>query len=126
MSIEATVRNMLTTASGMSVPDQRITLGYRLQDSVLPAITFEVTSQEKVSFDLGYSCEIELRAIAETTSEALDISAELQGAVRVGTWQSLQVTAALWLGTRVEPPSPGEGDESMPAEVICTAQLFYK
>lgn len=126
MSIESTVRNMLTSASGMSVPDQRITLGYRLQDSVLPAITFEVTAVEKVAFDSVKSCEVELRAIAETTEAALDIASELEGAVRTGTWLSIQITAALWLNARVEPPSPGEGDESLPAEVICTAQLFYK
>ena len=77
----------------MSVPDQRITLGYRLQDSVLPAITFEVTAVEKVAFDSVKSCEVELRAIAETTEAALDIASELEGAVRTGTWLSIQINS---------------------------------
>ena len=43
MSLESSVRDMLVAGTTISlVPDARITLGFRLQDSVLPAITYEV------------------------------------------------------------------------------------
>ena len=47
MSLESAARAMLTAGSTINlVPDARITHGYRLQDTALPAITFELQQTE--------------------------------------------------------------------------------
>ena len=80
MSLESSVRDMLVAGATISlVPDARITLGFRLQDSVLPAITYEVreTQLETVGTSPQRSATVEIRAIDETPLSVLAIASDL-------------------------------------------------
>ena len=128
MSVESAVRAMLADTVGVVyVPDARVTHGYRLQDSILPAITFELAPVENTTLGSGfYSVELTARAIAETTIEAIDIGeGQIRAAIRTGSWDGVSFSAAIYLGMVVEPPNVGEGDESEPAEAVVTATLHF-
>lgn len=128
MSLEAAIRAMLINGSTISlVPDARVTHGYRLQDSVLPAITFEVTSDERTTVKATQrSCEIEVRSIAVEAVDALAIAAQVRSAITTGTFGGYSVKAVIFGSTILQQPSVGEGDEAQPAEAVTTATIHYE
>lgn len=125
--VEEAIRQMLTTGPALSVPDARITFGYRLQFDALPAIVFNVTSIETVS--IGGSPDrvatVEFRAVALEVADAIDIAQELRDKVAPGTHQGTQFTAVVWENRVADEPAPEMGDEQGPATVTATAQLYY-
>lgn len=129
MSIEQAVRSMLTAGTTISlVPDARVTHGYRLQSTVLPAITYEVRSVEVAS--CGASpirvADVEVRCIADLGTDALAIAAQVRSASVAGTFGGFNLDAVLYNGHYLEPASAGEGDEAAPSEAVCTIQIFYR
>jgi hypothetical protein len=127
MSIETATRAMLT-AGITSITDARITHGYRLQDSALPAVTFEIQSIETISVGAAAtrSASVEIRAIAETTIEALDLIDEIRAASVSGTWDSYNFDAVLWQSHTIDPPSASDGDEAQPVEAVATINIYYR
>lgn len=128
MSIEASIRTMLTNGTTLSlVPDARVTHGYRLQDSTLPAITFEVSDVETVSCGSSPIRRATLTAtcVAVEAVDALAIAAQVRSACKTGTFDGKQFTAVIYGNHVVEAASSGEGDEAQPAMATCTATIFY-
>lgn len=130
MSIEASVRAMLTSASGgdiAALPDARITHGFRLQETALPAITFEIDRTEYLSIGATplMQANVELRVIAETTLGALAFEDDIIGAVRTGTFSGTVFKAVDFSGRQVEAPSVAEGDEAEPAQLVCYFTVYY-
>lgn len=128
MSIEASVRAMLTDGTTINlVPDARVTHGYRLQDSALPAVTFEVTDDSQAGVVVGSrQVEVEVRSIAVEGVDALAIAAQVRTAAVAGTYSGIQFKAVLFRGTRLEAGEQGEGDESVPAEAVTQLTIFYR
>ena len=138
MSIEAAVRAMLTdgtTLSGGSVPvpDERVTHGFRLQSSVLPAVTFEVASVEPASIASTGStsagtrvAEVEVRSIAVEAVDAVAVAERVRQASVPGSFGGYTLDAVLYQGHRIEPQASGEGDESQPAEAVSTITIYYR
>ncbi len=129
MSIEQAVRSMLTAGTTISlVPDARITHGYRLQDTALPAITYEVQSVETAT--CGASpirvAQVEVRCIAETGADALAVAAQVRSASVAGTFSAFQFDAVLYQNHVLEPAAAGEGDEAAPSEAVCTMTIHYR
>ena len=129
-SIESAVRAMLTSQTGgdiAALPDARITHGFRLQETALPAITFEVERTEYIT--IGASplrmANVELRVIADTTTAALAFEDDIQTAVRVGTFDTIPFLAVDFSGRQVEPPSVADGDEAEPAQLVCYFTIYY-
>lgn len=131
MSIEASVRAMLTAGSTINlVPDARITHGYRLQDTELPAITFEVTEVETISAGSTDAARIRragvtVNCIAVEAVDALAIAAQVRSAAVSGTYSSKELTAVTYLNHYVDPAVAGEGDEAQPAIAVCTFNVYY-
>lgn len=129
MSIEQSVRTMLTAGSTINlVPDARITHGYRLQDSALPAITYEVQSVETAT--CGASpirvATVEIRCVAELGADALSIAAQVRSACVAGTYSSKDFDAVLYQNHVLEPAATGEGDEAAPSEAVCSVIIHYR
>lgn len=138
MSIEAAVRAMLTAGTTLSggsvpVPDERVTHGFRLQSTVLPAVTFEVSSVEPASIastgstSAGIrSCEVEVRSIAVEAVDAVAVAERVRQASVPGSFGGYTLDAVLYQGHRIEPQASGEGDESQPAEAVSTITIYYR
>jgi len=129
MSIEQAVRTMLTTGSTISlVADARVTHGYRLQDSALPAITYEVRSVETATCGASPTrvADVEVRCISELATEALAIAAQVRAASVAGTYSTIVFDAVLYQNHVLEAALPGEGDEATPSEAVCTMTIYYR
>ena len=89
ITIQASVRTMLIVM--VAVADAKITHGYRLQDTNLPAITYECTQEELQS--IGSSpllmASVTSRIIARTTQAALDQIPYVKAVCVTGTFSSL-------------------------------------
>ena len=128
MSLESAARAMLTDGITINlVPDARITHGYRLQDTALPAVTFELQQTEVMC--IGGSplrgAQLEVLAIAETTIDALAIGAQVRAACVAGTFDSIAFEAVHEIGFSVQPAVVGDGDEAEPAVYSLTFQIVY-
>lgn len=129
MSIEQAVRAMLTAGSTISlVPDARVTHGYRLQDTALPAITYEVQSVEIGSCGPSPTriAQVEVRCIAELGADALAIAAQVRAASVAGTYSGFSFDAVLYQNHVLEAAAAGEGDEAAPSEAVCTMTIYYR
>jgi hypothetical protein len=129
VSIEQAVRSMLTAGSTINlVADAQVTHGYRLQDSVLPAITYEVRSVEVGSCGSSPTriADVEVRCIAELATDALAIAKQVRTASVAGTYSTITFDAVLYQNHVLEPAQPGEGDEAAPSEAVCTMTIYYR
>lgn len=129
-SIESAVRAMLidgSTLSGAGIPDTRVTHGYRLQDSALPACTFEVEQEERMSIGSGplLRVRVEIRVVADRTNDALAFRDELVALCIPGTFDTYSFHAVEWLGHTIDPASTQDGDENQPAELACSIEIYY-
>jgi hypothetical protein len=125
--VEEAIRHMLTTGPALSVPDARITYGYRLQFDALPVIVFNVTAVETVTVGGAPSriATVEFRAVALEVADAIDIAQELRDKVAAGTHNGVNFSAVIWENRVADEPAPEMGDEQGPATVTATAQLYY-
>ena len=125
--VEEAIRHMLTTGPSLSVPDARITYGYRLQFDALPVIVFNVTAIETVAIGGAPDrvATVEFRAVAVELIDAIDIAQELRDKVSPGTHQGTTFSAVVWENRVADEPAPEMGDEQGPATVTATAQLYY-
>lgn len=129
MSIEQAIRSMLTAGTTVSlVPDARVTCGYRLQDTALPAITYEVQSVELASCGSSPTrmAEVEVRCIADLAVDALAIAAQVRDAAVKGTYGTFSVDAVVYWGHSLDEPGSGEGDEQQPAEAVSRFTVYYR
>lgn len=128
-SIEESVRTMLTSSTALSggIPDARITFGYRLQSSVLPAVTFSLQEAAGATLDNDQRMvDIEVSYIAATALAAAEAEPDVRAAIRSGTFSTNKINAAIFTGSRVEEPITADGDEQQPAVLVCTATLYYE
>lgn len=127
-TIESAVRAMLTSSTALNaIPDARITHGFRLQDSALPAITFELAQDEYLTLGSSplRSVSVELRVIDTTTKDAADLVASVETAVRTGTFDTIVFQAVDFKGHAVENPAVTDGDEAEPAQVMVMFDIYY-
>jgi len=125
MSIEAAVRAMLMAHAPLDI--YPITHGYRLQDSILPAVTFEVVNHERSATKDHFLASVEVTTIAVETASALAIADDVRAACVAGTFLiGFDFNAVLFQGRTVTPPTVGEGDEQQPAECITRIDIYYK
>lgn len=132
-SIEAAIRAMLINGTELSagadgVPDARVTHGYRLQDSALPAVTYSVDS----STDGDISGQIRLavvtfNCIAATSASALNVRANLIDALDPGTYDtSINVDSIIVTDQTLQPETVGIGDEQEPSVATVTANVYWR
>jgi len=131
MPIEESVRAMFTAGARLTseIPAARISHGYRLQDGILPALTYELSNVERQSIAGGQTvwlATVDANIIAATTKAALDILPFLIEACTSGTYSGVAFNAVIWRGHVTAQASVGEGDEAEPAEVTATIDIYYR
>jgi len=126
-TIESAVRVMLQGSPLNSIPNSRITHGFRLQSSSLPAVTFEVNRDEILSIGSGelHSAEVEIRVIAATSAAALAFASNVRQCCVAGTYDGIVFQSVVWGGRQLDQDTVGEGDESEPAELVCFVTITY-
>ena len=129
-TIESAVRAMLLTGSTLAnagIPDARVAHGYRLQDSVLPACTFEVEPEERMTIGANplLRTRVEIRVVADRTNDALEFRDELQTLCVAGTYDTYVFQAVEWQGHTIDPANTADGDENQPAELACSIEIHY-
>ena len=130
-TIESAIRAMIvnsTTLSAAGIPDERVFHGYRLQDTTLPACTYEVQQTELLTIGASplRQATVSVTITASTTSSALGFLPSLRTLAAAGTWDTIEVQAVEEGGHVVEPATPGEGDEAEPAQLTYTFTATYK
>lgn len=130
-TIETAVRAMLvdgTTLSTAGIPDARVTHGYRLQETALPAATFEVDRDEILTIGASplRSAQIEVRVIAPTTADAVGFISALRTICVPGTYDTIVFDAVIDRGHAVDGNTVGDGDEANPAELTQTFEIYYR
>lgn len=128
--IEEAVRAMLNASVAVAnLVDTRISHGYRLQNTTLPAITYEVASavQQSLSGPTDvWLASVEINVIASSTKEALDVLPALRIACVKGTYGNAVFEAVMWNGHTTSAAVVGEGDEQEPAEVTASIDIYYR
>lgn len=132
-SIEGAIRAMLIKDSTLStgtngVPDSRVTHGYRLQDSALPAVTYSVDSTVSASLaDDIYQSTVTINAIAATSSGAIGTRALVISSLKPGTYDtSIDIDAIIVTDETVQPETVGIGDEQEPSVASVTANVYWR
>ena len=127
--IEQVIRTMLiegTQLSTAGVPDARVTQGYRLQDSALPAVTYSVDQTESASVNASVNMStITVRTIATTSYSAVTISDTVKSKLVEGEFDGVYVGSVAITGQSIEPETVGVGDEQEPAVATVTAQIHW-
>jgi len=131
VNIEQDVRTMLAKYSGLTsvIPQARMSHGYRLQDGILPAITYELTNvvQQSISGSPTlWLASVEITIIAATTKAALDVLPELKIACVAGNYNYAEFDAVIWNGHTTSAAVAGDGDEQEPAEVTASIDIYYR
>jgi hypothetical protein len=131
-TIEQAVRSMLITGTTLSngtpsVPDDRVTHGYRLQDSILPAVTYTVDTREDAS--VGGETQISqvtVTSIAETSEDALAVAAKVRTALVRGTYNSIEFDAVMVTADGLQPEVVGLSDEQEPSQAVTQATIYWR
>lgn len=131
VTIEQAVRSMLTAGSTLSnspvpVPDARVTHGYRLQETILPAVTYSVDSKDDatLSGDIKQS-QITVTGIAVTSKDALTLSEKIGNALLSGTYDTVEIHAIIVTNQSLQQETIGISDEQEPAQAVTTATIYW-
>ena len=126
-TIETAIRAMLVSqmANG-AVADARITHGYRLQNSVLPAVTFVVDSTTCVTVDCVLNqSTVTVTGVAVTTLAANNLAADIISGFVANTYDTIKIYAPVRTATTLDAPEVGDGDEQTPATITLTFDLYW-
>lgn len=124
-TIEEAVRLMLTSNISTAVADDQITHAYRLQNSVLPAVTFELTGTKRATIDGLKSSELTVTGIAEQTKDANDLGSVITAAFVTGTYSGIVIRQIVVGDTTLQPPVSGLSDEQEPASLTINATIYW-
>lgn len=132
-SIEGAIRAMLINGTTLSagangVPDARVTHGYRLQDSELPAVTYSVDSTVATNVAADqFQSEITVNGIAATSISAVGVMQNIESALKTGTYDtSIKIDAIIVTNETVQPETIGFGDEQEPSVAAVTATVHWR
>ena len=124
-TIEEAVRLMLTSHISTAVADDQITHAYRLQNSVLPAVTFELTGTKRATIDGLKSSELTVTGIADQTKDANDLASVITAAFVTGTYSGIIIRQIVVGDTTLQPPVSGLSDEQEPASLTINATIYW-
>lgn len=126
MSLPQAIKTMIQGVN--TVANDRVTYGSRNQFATLPAIAFQIDSNETMTVGSTplKKAEISIRSIAET-AEAAQATAELvQAELVTGTYNSIVFQAIVKKNSVLEESPSGYGDETVPFICVTSAEIYYK
>ena len=125
-TIEESIRSMLTSQIGAQVPDSRITHAYRLQESDLPAITYEVQDTQDATIGSLKASTVTVQGIDATTIDAANLTDVITGTFNAGTYAGNHIRAIVVTSKQLLPPVVGSSDEQDPAITSVTATVYWE
>jgi hypothetical protein len=118
---------LLSASSPVDVPDARVTHGYRLQSSILPAVTFEVASTALATIGAMRESELTVTCICDTTVDASALVDYIEASVLdTGTYDTIDIHALVVRSKTVAAPTAGLGDEQEPATATLTVTVHWE
>lgn len=131
-SIESAIRAMLirstllSASSPVDVPDARVTHGYRLQSTVLPAVTFEVAQTTPATIGVIRESELTITCICDTTLDASALVDYVETILDPGTYDTVDIHSIVVRSKTVAAPTAGLGDEQEPATATINALVHWE
>jgi hypothetical protein len=126
MSLPQAIKTMIQGVSG--VADTLVTYGTRNEFATLPAITYQIDSNETMT--VGPSplkkAEISIRSVAATAQQAQEIAELVEGELDTGTYNTIAFQAIVKKNSVLEESPSGYGDETVPFICVTTAEIYYK
>ena len=129
MSLPDATRTMLTDEiANNQVADANITYGSRNEFASLPAITYQIIANETIATGATplRRCEVQIKSVALVAEDAQGISALVESALVVETYNGIEFQAIANKNSILQEPESGLGDETNPFVCITTADIFYK
>jgi hypothetical protein len=128
MSIEAAIYARLSAAPPIGAT---VSVGQRLQGTVLPAVTFEAEEIDAIRTFSGtaglYAARIRCACLANTYKDAKALSKTVRD--RLSGWaatvQGVVVVAVRHVSDQPMELMPGEGEEDLPAQVDVNFNVHY-
>ena len=126
MSLPQAIKTMLEDVTLVS--NDEVTFGSRNQNSVLPAIFFQINSNETLT--VGSSplrkAEVIISSVAQTAEESQSIAEAVMVQLDTGTYNSIVFQGVANKNSVLQQPSSSFGEETNPFICITTADIFYK
>jgi hypothetical protein len=123
--IESTVVGWIV--AGGTTAGNRVSVGSRLQSTILPAVTIDMTTGARASLGTTstlHRYSLVINAIAIDMASAQSLAEAAAGYVKVnavsggGTAYDVNFAA-------IQEPTPGEGDEMEPAIAVAELEILY-
>jgi hypothetical protein len=126
MSLPQAIKTMIQGVTGVN--NNHVTYGTRNEFATLPAITYQIDSNETMT--VGSSpikkAEISIRSVAATAQEAQEIAQLVEAELTTGTYNSIVFQAIVKKNSVLEESPSGYGDETVPFICVTTAEIYYK
>jgi hypothetical protein len=126
MSLPQAIKTMIQGVSG--VANTLVTYGTRNEFATLPAITYQIDSNETMT--VGPSplkkAEISIRSVAATAQQAQEIAELVEAELDTGTYNTIAFQAIVKKNSVLEESPSGYGDETVPFICVTTAEIYYK
>jgi hypothetical protein len=126
MSLPQAIKTMIQGVAGVN--NAEVTYGSRNQFATLPAIAYQIDSNETMT--VGSSplkkAEVSIRSVAATAQQAQEIAELVEGELDTGTYNSIVFQAIVKKNSVLEESPSGYGDETVPFICVTTAEIYYK
>lgn len=126
MSLPQAIKTMIQGVAGVN--NTEVTYGSRNQFATLPAIAYQIDSNETMT--VGSSplkkAEVSIRSVAATAQQAQEIAELVEGELVTGTYNSIVFQAIVKKNSVLEESPSGYGDETVPFICVTTAEIYYK
>lgn len=126
MSLPQAIKTMIQGVAGVN--NAEVTYGSRNQFATLPAIAYQIDSNETMT--VGSSplkkAEVSIRSVAATAQKAQEIAELVEGELVTGTYNSIVFQAIVKKNSVLEESPSGYGDETVPFICVTTAEIYYK
>jgi len=126
MSLPQAIQTMIQGVAGIN--NTEVTYGSRNQFATLPAIAYQIDSNETMT--VGSSplkkAEVSIRSVAATAQQAQEIAELVEGELVTGTYNSIVFQAIVKKNSVLEESPSGYGDETVPFICVTTAEIYYK
>lgn len=126
MSLPQAIKTMIQGVAGVN--NTEVTYGSRNQFATLPAIAYQIDSNETMT--VGSSplkkAEVSIRSVAATAQQAQEIAELVEAELVTATYNSIVFQAIVKKNSVLEESPSGYGDETVPFICVTTAEIYYK
>lgn len=128
MSLPQAIKTMLHGVSGIT--NAQITYGQRNQQAGLPAVTYLITRNEKLTIGPTATalkqCDVEIKCFAQEAEDAQTYGDAVLTQLATGTYDTIVFHGVEYELPILQEPTNGEGEESEPFVCSVSATITYE